>query len=129
MDYLPYLLLILATLPLLFQMRVLWRSRRLRGQPVPELESGVEAQLKQHDQALLYFYSPSCGPCRAMTPRIDQLAAQHGNVFKFDVAQSLDIARKFGVMATPTTVLVKDGKIAEAIPGPLSDKKLEALLG
>jgi thioredoxin-like negative regulator of GroEL len=50
-------------------------------------------------------------------------------VFKFDVAQSLDLARKLGVMATPTVILVAGGRIACVKLGAMTEKQLIELLG
>lgn len=129
MQYLPYLLIPLALLPLLLQLRVFLRERRLRGQDAPSLEGPMDAKLRARGRVLLYFYSPSCGPCRSMTPVVDRLAESRDNVFKFDVSATPDMARRFNVMATPTTVLVQDGRIAQVMLGPQGEKKLAALLG
>ncbi|BCB27380.1 hypothetical protein SKTS_22660 [Sulfurimicrobium lacus] len=112
----------------LLQWRMARKAKKMEGQAVPEIEPEIEQKLRERGRALLYFYSPNCAPCRAMTPRIDQAATRHDNVFKFDVAQSLEIARKLGVMGTPTTLLIADGRIAQVNLGILSEKRLEELL-
>lgn len=104
------------------------KAKRLEGRPVPALGPDIDACLQEHGRALLYFFSPNCGPCRKMTPLIDAAAERHGKVFKFDVSQSLDIARKLGVMATPTTVLISGSLITHIDLGPLSASDLEARL-
>lgn len=104
------------------------KAKGLVGTPVPALTPDIDACLQEHGRALLYFYSPSCGPCRKMAPLIDAAAERHGKVFKFDVSQSLDIARKLGVMATPTTILISGSRISHIDLGPLSEKELEARL-
>jgi thioredoxin 1 len=110
------------------QWRLARKAKANEGQAVPELEPAVEASLRERGKVLLYFFSPNCGPCRTMTPVIDRLAALHDNVFKFDVSQSLDLARRLGVMATPTIMLLADGRIARVKLGALSAQRIEALL-
>lgn len=78
--------------------------------------------------AAFYFYSPSCGPCRVMAPTVDALAAEGRDVRKVDVSQDLQTAMAFGVMATPTTVVVRGGKVQEVLLGVVPRAKLEALL-
>ena len=112
----------------LFQWRLASKAKRLEGQDVPELQPDIEGKLRERGKVLLYFHSPHCVACRAMTPRIEQLAAHRDNVFKLDVTQSLELARRLSVMATPTTLLVADGKIAKVVLGALSEQRLEELL-
>lgn len=104
------------------------KARRLEGSAAPALDPAIDTCLHERGRVLLYFHSPSCGPCRKMTPLIDAAATRHGNVFKLDVSQSLDIARKLGVMATPTTVLITGRQIASIDLGPLSEQDIEARL-
>ncbi len=104
-----------------------WRMSRLghglRGQPAP-----VEA--RSHPQGVLYyFYSPRCGPCRAMGPVIDRVAEAHPDqVVKVDVGEEPQLAAAFRVAGTPTTMLIRDGRIIEVMLGAKPQKHLEALL-
>jgi thioredoxin 1 len=100
----------------------------MEGTAIPFSDPAVEDKLRRHGRVLLYFFSPHCGPCRAMTPTIERLAARHDSVLKLDVTQSADIARSLGILGTPSTVLLKDGKVAQMITGTASEKRLEALL-
>lgn len=110
------------------QWRMTRKARRQVGEAVAPMDPTVDARLLERGKVLLYFYSPACGPCRLMTPRIDAAAGRHDNVFKFDVSQSIALARQLGVMATPTTVLVATGKIESVKLGSLSDEALESML-
>jgi len=78
---------------------------------------------------LFYFYSPSCGPCRSMTPIVDKLASQSAAVTKVDISQNPELAGRFGIRATPTTVLVEGDTIKEVRLGAQSQKQLQKLLG
>ncbi|MBK9022391.1 MAG: thioredoxin family protein [Sulfuritalea sp.] len=113
---------------LFYQWRMTRNAQRQVGQAVAPMDPVVDARLLERGKVLLYFFSPSCGPCRLMTPRIDAAARQHDNVFKFDVSQSTALARQLGVMATPTTVLVTAGKIETVKLGSLSDDALASML-
>ena len=66
--------------------------------------------------------------CRSMTPIIERLALQHANIVKVDVTESSELASKFGVMGTPTLVLVRDGKVDRMLVGAKSEKIVRALL-
>jgi hypothetical protein len=64
-----------------------------------------------------------------MTPLVDRLAATHGNLIKVDVAERPDLARGFGIAATPNFVRVESGKIQKVRLGGLGERQLLALLG
>jgi thioredoxin 1 len=74
---------------------------------------------------LLYFYSEHCGACRPVTPLIDELSRARQGVVKVDVRRHIDTARRFGIMGTPSLVLVDKGQIARVHVGAISDGYLQ----
>lgn len=121
MSWQIMVIIVMGGLLILIPLLTYLSSRRMVGKAVAGNRFGAEAQM-------LYFYSKSCGPCRHMTPIIDQLAKQHANVRKIDVAQAPDTAREYGVRATPTTILVQGHVIKQVALGAKSQKQLERLL-
>jgi thioredoxin 1 len=111
------------------QLMVRWRGSRKRGTRVEGLGGELGKAVSSGKTVLAYFYSPSCGACRAQTPIIDAMRKQHRGVFKINVADDLPTARVLGVMATPTTVLIKDGIVEEFMVGPRNESQLRASLG
>lgn len=122
----PLLLFILAftCLVLLVKWRLISAQKKLEGKVLPE------SLCPQHSEGvLLYFYHPSCGPCRSMLPVIDELREKYpGRVEKLNIADSRELVLAAGIRSTPTSILVKDNKIIKAIIGAKSIKALEALL-
>jgi thiol-disulfide isomerase/thioredoxin len=107
------MIVVLLLLGLVVGMQLLVRSRAraMRGKDVPALPGDLGRQLTGAPRALLYFFSPSCGACKALTPSFAALSRSNPSVHLVDVAQSLGVARSFHVMGTPSVIELADGKI------------------
>jgi thioredoxin 1 len=124
-----YIILGIVLLFIALQMVPRLISASKKGKDAPELSGSYSRAVKKSNQpSLFYFYSPQCGACKPMTPIIDKMADRYRNLFKVNVANDMDTARKFGVMGTPSIVLVKEGKIQEFLVGPQPEDKIVDLL-
>ena len=63
---------------------------------------------------LLDFWASWCGPCRMVSPIVDEIAAERSDikVGKINVDEQPELAAQFGVMSIPTLVVMKNGSIA-----------------
>ena len=79
---------------------------------------------------LIDFYADWCGPCRMVSPIVDQIANEGGNfkVGKIDVDHSPELAAKYGVMSIPMLVVLKDGKVAQQAIGARSKDQILKML-
>jgi thioredoxin 1 len=69
---------------------------------------------------LVDFYADWCGPCRMLTPVIEELAQElegKATIAKIDTDQSVNIASEFEVNSIPTLILFKDGKVVSRAVG------------
>lgn len=85
-----------------------------------------EMVLKSTEPVVVDFFAEWCGPCKAMAPALDQIAAEmHGKVkvVKVDVDQNPGITAKYAIRAMPTLMIFKDGKVAAQHVGALVQKK------
>jgi len=57
-------------------------------------------------------FSIHCGACRAWTPEVKELSQKNHDVFVIDVSQQLEVARALNVMATPSAIEIRDGRVA-----------------
>ena len=89
--------------------------------------STFDALLKEDLPVLIDFWAPWCGPCRTLSPIVDELAGEMADklkVGKCNVDENQDIAMKYGVMSIPTLVLLKNGEEVARTVGAMPKAKL-----
>ncbi|MCR9246484.1 MAG: thioredoxin [bacterium] len=84
-------------------------------------DNNFQDTLQQASVPVLVDFSASwCGPCKALAPTIDKVAADYEGrmeVYKLDIDNAANTAASLGIMSVPTCVFFKDGKEVERFTG------------
>ena len=81
--------------------------------------SNFEEVMASEKTVLLDFYADWCGPCRMVSPLVDQIADEHPEylIGKINVDEEGELAQKFDVMSIPTLVVIKNGQVVNQSTG------------
>lgn len=91
-----------------------------------------EEVLKADKPVIIDFYADWCGPCRMMSPIIDEIAEEKVDnikVGKVNVDENQDLAMEYGVMSIPTIVIIKNGKVEKTFVGVREKNEILGAIG
>ncbi|AAZ25023.1 MULTISPECIES: thioredoxin family protein [Colwellia] len=87
----------------------------------------IDDLLSQHQYSLLYFTASWCGPCKSMSPIVEDVSGlMNGrfNTIKIDIDNMANVAADYGIRSVPTLMLVKNNEIIDQRVGGLPPQQM-----
>ena len=104
--------------------------------PIVLTDDNFSSEVLQSDQPVLVdFWAAWCGPCRMVSPIVEELVGEYdgrAKVCKLDVDSAQKTAQEYGIRSIPTLLIFREGKVADqvigAVPKSQITEKLDAVL-
>ena len=100
-------------------------------EPVILTDSNFKIEIAKYPIMLVDFWAPWCGPCRIVSPIIEQLAREYSGKVAFgkvNVDENQMISASFGIQSIPTMMMFKNGKAVDVMVGALPKAQIEMKL-
>lgn len=94
-------------------------------------DSNFAQTINKYPLLLVDFWAPWCGPCRMMSPIIDQVGKEYIGklvVGKVNVDENPNISGQFGISSIPTLILFKRGQVVNNIIGSVSKSRIDEMV-
>ena len=93
-------------------------------------EKEFKGIISKEGKILIDCYAPWCGPCKLLSPIIDELAEETKNCkfYKLNIDDAEDISREYGIMSIPTLLLFENGELLTKTIGLKSKEELKKII-
>ena len=107
-----------------------WNKKKI--DPAPQLTDATFNEAVKTDKGILLdFYASWCGPCKVMSPIIDELAEEYKDralIVKVDSEKNPNLSTHFRIKSIPTLIFIKNQKVIEVINGLVPKPNLQEMV-
>ena len=97
---------------------------------VKEITEEDFSEVIKNGKVVIDCYAPWCGPCRMLSPIIDELSKEITNYsfYKLNVDNAEEVSRQYGIMSIPTLLIIENGVLIQKLVGFKSKEELLEIL-
>lgn len=97
---------------------------------VREINENEFLEVIKDGKVLVDCFAPWCGPCKMLSPIIDELAQEIDtvNFYKMNVDEAENISRQYGIMSIPTLLVFENGELKQKLVGFKAKEELKEIL-
>ncbi|MDG6900627.1 MAG: thioredoxin [Nitrososphaerota archaeon] len=98
------------------------------GAPINLTDADFHNTVRNHPVMVVDFWAPWCGPCKVVSPILDELSAEMAGKVTFgklNVDDNPNVAREFGIQGIPTVLIFKDGEAVDGLVGAAPKSMIE----
>jgi len=104
------------------------QEKTVLNKPVDLTDVTFKKAIQNHSLVVVDCWAPWCGPCRFLSPIIEEIARDYaGRIFfgKLNVDENPRVAMQYGIMSIPTLLIFKNGRLVDQIIGAMPRRMLE----
>jgi len=104
------------------------QEKKVLSKPVDLTDVTFKKAIQNHPLVVVDCWAPWCGPCRFLSPIIEEIARDYaGKIFfgKLNVDENPKVAMQYGIMSIPTLLIFKNGRLVDQIIGAMPRRMLE----
>jgi thioredoxin 1 len=111
------------------QFWLVYRTRDRQGRPAPRLDDILDAKYLEQPRLILYFWRPGCHVCGPTSMVINPLLERRKDIVRVNTLEERELARRLGVVGTPTLVAISRGYIERVLVGSRNEQQIREFVG